>query len=149
LLSNFSWLVKKIVKNPIKKTTKKTRSKWPCRNDLSKMTPSSNQIGAIWGAFWPIFLVKKTLCSCSGGEHNISFGSSPTHLSQEKPFPWGKQPYSLGNMVHVVSPILEHNHFLMKLLFFEKHNHVPWKTQFLKMIVIFFNESHLQQTLRW
>jgi hypothetical protein len=66
LLSKYCWLVKET----IKKSSKKKQPKRPSQSghvetDLSKMVPSSCRTWAIGSTFWPIFLVQKTLFSCS------------------------------------------------------------------------------------
>jgi hypothetical protein len=61
-LSKYCWLMKKTIKKPTKRPPKRHSQNGQVQNDLSKMAPWSNWIGAIWGTFWPIFLVKKKRC---------------------------------------------------------------------------------------
>jgi hypothetical protein len=53
-------------KSQPKKLLKRPSQSGHVKNDLSKMAPLSSQRRAISSIFWPIFLIKKTLFSCSG-----------------------------------------------------------------------------------
>ncbi len=68
MLSKYCWFVKNKIKNFNKRNQpKKLNQNDRVQNDLTKMAPWSSWIGAIWGTFWPIFLVKKTLVFCNEG----------------------------------------------------------------------------------
>ncbi len=63
LLSQYCWFKKKTIEKTTKKPLKRPSQNGQVQNNLCKMALWSSQIRAIWGTFWSIFLIKKTLFS--------------------------------------------------------------------------------------